>query len=91
MANTSPVHAAPLTFPAKNAVSLDSQFSNTVDLTNAIKAFRVGTTAGDVKVITVGGNTVTIPSVQIGETISLQVTRIFATGTAATGLTGFYD
>jgi uncharacterized protein (DUF1800 family) len=50
--------------------------------------FRVGTTAGDVRVLTADGDDVVIPSVQIGETVFLAVTKIFASNTTAAGITG---
>ena len=55
-----------------------------------IRAFRVGTTAGDVKVTTRGGEEVTIPGVQIGETVVGFFKIIWSTGTTAAGITGFY-
>ena len=55
-----------------------------------IRAFRVGTTAGPVKVTTRGGDVVTIPNVQIGETIVGLFKIIWATGITADGIRGFY-
>lgn len=49
---------------------------------------RVGTTAGAVKVVS-GGADVTIPAVDVGETIVGQITKVYNTGTAAVGLTGW--
>lgn len=55
-----------------------------------IRAFRVGTTAGPVKVTTRGGDVVTIPNVQIGETIVGLFKIVWSAGTTADGITGFY-
>jgi len=55
-----------------------------------LRAFRVGTTAGDVAVVDAAGNTVTIPGVQVGETVVAHVQKILSTGTTAAGITGFY-
>lgn len=51
--------------------------------------FRVGTTAGDVAILTGAGRTLTIPAVQVGETIAVVFAKILATGTTATGVTAF--
>ena len=74
---------------AREAVAITPHDSN--DITPPIDAFRVGTTAGAIKVIDDIGNTVTIPGVQVGETIALRVTRIYSTDTTATGITGFRE
>ena len=55
-----------------------------------IRAFRVGTTAGDVKVTMRGGDETVIPNVQIGETVVGLFKIIWSTGTGAAGITGFY-
>ncbi len=51
--------------------------------------FRVGTTAGDVAIITGAGRTITIPAVQVGETIAVVFSKILSTGTTAVGITAF--
>jgi hypothetical protein len=61
------------------------------DLPREIVSFRVGLTAGAVRVKTAEDDDVTIPGVQIGETIQLRVKRIYATGTTAAGITGFHN
>ena len=53
------------------------------------RCFRVGTTAGNVAIITPAGNTVTIPSVQVGETIAVCFTTIVKASTTAVGITVF--
>lgn len=44
-------------------------------------------TAGDIKCTTISGRTVTLKSVPVG-LLPLKVTKVFATGTAATNMTG---
>jgi hypothetical protein len=61
--------------------------SDTVVYQPPLVGLRVGTTAGDVVVMS-GGQLVTIPDVQIGETIHMSINKVMAT-TAAVGLTGF--
>lgn len=55
-----------------------------------LRGFRVSTTAGDVKVTTFRGTALVIPAVQLYETVSLVVTRVWSTGTTAAGITGYY-
>ena len=59
------------------------------DLPTEIRAFRVGTAAGDVSITDRRGVTTVIPNVQIGETIVIFAWRINLTGTTAIGITGF--
>ena len=49
---------------------------------------RVGTTLGDVKVVS-GGLDVLVPSVDVGEVLVGQITKVYATDTAAVGITGW--
>ena len=46
--------------------------------------------AGALKVITIGGDTVTLAAVPAGTQLNLRVTRVFNTGTAATAIIGLY-
>lgn len=63
--------------------------SDTVDIvTGPSRALYIGV-AGALKVITVDGSTVTFPNVVAGK-LDLQVTRVFTTGTAATGIIALY-
>lgn len=57
--------------------------SDTVDLAFVADSLYVGG-AGDVKVITRGGDTVTFKSVPAGTTLNVRVKRVFALGTSAT-------
>lgn len=63
--------------------------SDTDDLPFVTRAIRVGIT-GDVTVTMLGGETLPIPAMQAGETLSIRVTRVLATGTTAGGITGLY-
>lgn len=54
------------------------------------RGFRVGTTAGPVKVQTANGTDVIIPGVQVAETISLAIKKVYKTGTTADGITAFF-
>ena len=64
--------------------------SDAADQPHMIRYFRVGTTAGNVVVVSRNGEQVTIPNVQIGETIVGDVRAIKATGTTAVGITAWY-
>lgn len=60
---------------------------DTNDLALPVSGFYVGV-AGAVKVITAAGDTVTFANVVAGIVVPLAVTRVFSTGTAATGIVG---
>lgn len=66
----------------------DALKSDTVDLPNIARRIGIATTIGAIKVDTLGGETVIIPSgaIQVGGILHLAVTRIYATGTTAVGL-----
>lgn len=62
--------------------------SDTVDITGGIlRGFYVGV-SGDVAVIMADGSTVTWPALAAGVPHPIQVKRILATGTTATGIVG---
>ncbi len=84
-----PILPESLNHPAADAWLVDSSLSDSVDQVYICKAFRVGTTAGPVKVTTKNGTTIVIPNVQVGETICLRVTRFWLTGTTATGIMAY--
>ena len=69
---------------AKDAVAITP---GSAALLKPVGAFRVGGAAGDVTVTTSKGTTLTIPNVQVGETISLGITHV--TAATATGITGY--
>lgn len=63
--------------------------SDATDVTG-IRAVRVGTAAGTVVVVNEDGTTVTVPGVQVGETLLTgRISRVMA-ATTATGLNGYY-
>ena len=68
----------------KGAVAITP--SDSADLTDPVSALHISV-AGALKVTTIGGDTVTFASVPVG-TLELAVVRVFATGTAATGIVG---
>lgn len=71
-----------LNAPALNGAVITP--SDSVDLTHATRAIRVSS-AGDVKVTTVGGDTFVITAMTAGETLPIRVSRVWVTGTTVTG------
>ena len=63
--------------------------SDTLDLAFVTRAIWVGG-AGNIAVVTAGGETVTLNSAAAGALIPLRVSRVKATGTTATNLVGLY-
>jgi len=59
------------------------------DFAVAARAIWVGG-AGDVKLTTFGGDTVTLVGVTAGCLIPVRVSRVFSTGTTATSIVGLY-
>lgn len=59
------------------------------DLSNTTRALFVGG-AGDVKVTTKGGQTVTLAGVAAGSVLPLRVERVWATGTTATNIAALW-
>ena len=84
-----PVPSALLANPSDDAWLVDSLLSDSVDQTTICVAFRVGTTAGNVKVTTKNGTTLIIPGVQVGELIRLRVTRFWTSSTTAAGIMAY--
>ena len=73
--------------PASNAfVVTPADGSN---LTHAARALFVGG-AGDVKVDTLGGDTVTFTGVLAGSILPVRILKVYATGTTATNLVAVY-
>lgn len=58
--------------------------NDTNDLAFIATSLIIGT-SGNIKVTTTGGDTITIPAVPVGR-FDLQVTRVWATGTTASGI-----
>lgn len=63
--------------------------SDTVDLPFVTRFIYVGG-AGDVSLITLGGETVVFKAVPVGTTLKVQATRVTSTNTTATNLLGEY-
>ena len=76
-----------LSSPGGNAFAVTG--NDSTDLTNATRGLYVGG-AGDVKVTTIGGSTVTFAAVPGGSVLPVRVARVFATGTTATNMIGLY-
>lgn len=72
---------------ADNAVSITP--SDSSDLSPWIRALYIGG-AGNVSVITAGGQTVTFSGLPAGTILPLHIRRVNATGTTATSLVGLY-
>ena len=73
--------------PAERAFAITG--NDSTDLTVTPRAIYVGG-AGNVKVTTIGGDTVTFSGALAGTIIPVRVTRVFSTGTTATNLLGLY-
>lgn len=73
--------------PAFNAVAVAP--SDTVLMTTVSKRLWVGG-AGNVKLMTVGGQTVTYSSVPAGAYLNVRATQVFSTGTTATNIVAEY-
>lgn len=65
--------------------------SDTDQLVNVTSAISFAV-AGDIKVVTIGGETVVIPSGALvaGIMHPMKINQVFFTGTAATGIVGYY-
>ena len=86
MADSVSDKAPSLTSPARNVAAVTP--SDSEDLANVAKAIEVHV-AGDIKVTTIGGVTITKPFF-VGYH-PLVVTRIWSTGTTASGIYALYD
>lgn len=86
MATDFSLYADGLSSPARHAAAITPHDTN--DLANTSRGIIIGV-GGTIKVITVGGDTVTM-TVATGAVLALMVTRIFATGTTATNIATLY-
>jgi hypothetical protein len=73
--------------PAANAAAVTP--SDTANLPTSSKRLWVGT-AGNVKVTTVGGSTVTYDNVPSGAYLQVRAQQVFATGTTASNIVAEY-
>ena len=87
MADDFSTFATGLDSPAVHGFAITA--SDTVDLGQITRAVYVGG-AGDVKIKTLGGETVTFSGAPVGMLLPVRVARVFATGTTATLLVGLY-
>ena len=78
-------HEPGLESPPSRGLSVTPDNSN--DLAFPIRGLMVAG-AGDVSVVTLGGDTVTLPALQPGMQYAILATRVRATGTTATGILG---
>lgn len=60
------------------------------DLATEIRGLYVGTT-GNVRVTTVGGDDVVIPTVPAGAILPIEIKRVWSTNTTASGFVGIFD
>ena len=73
--------------PASNAFAVTPADGS--NLTHAARALFVGG-AGDVKVDTLGGDTVTFTGVLAGSILPVRILKVYATGTDATNIVAVY-
>lgn len=73
--------------PAANAVEITP--SDTAVLNPVVRALWIGG-AGNVRVVTVSGQTVTFAGAQAGSIIPVRVRQVLATGTTATSIDGLW-
>ena len=87
MADTFNGHSVGLTAPGEHAFAITP--NNSADLDIATRAIYVGGN-GNLKITTVGGDTVTLTGVVAGMIYPLRAVRVWSTGTTATSLIGVY-
>jgi len=87
MSDTFSAHSVGVDGPAVHAFSVTP--NDSVDLTYVTRGLYVGA-SGDVKVTVHGGEAVTFVDLAAGVIHPLRVTRVWSTGTAATGIVGVY-
>lgn len=79
--------ASRLTAPITKAAAVTP--SDTVDLTTPTRGIYIGG-AGNLKVDTLGGDTVTFNALAVGVIHWIQVKRVYSTGTTATAIVALY-
>lgn len=82
-------HTAGLDSPAGRAFDAYAGKNDGVDLSISTRALYTGS-GGDIKVTTVGGDTVTFKSVPAGTLLPVRVARLWSTGTTVTDCLGLY-
>lgn len=79
-------HAAGLSSPASHAAAVTP--NDSADLSTAARALYVGT-AGNISLVTTGGDTVTLSNVAAG-ILPIRVARVRATGTTASNIVAIW-
>lgn len=87
MTDTFQSHARSLTSPPEHAVAIEPDDAGTLNVVT--RALYVGA-AGDLVVRMAGGGAVTLANVSAGSLLPIRVDRVFATGTTAGSLLGFW-
>lgn len=87
MADPFESNRAGLDSPAENAAAVTP--NDSADLATVARALWIGG-AGDVSVITVGGDTVTLAGATAGSIIPARVSRVRSTGTTATSIVALW-
>ena len=87
MADAFASHASGLDSPAHRLAAVTP--NDSADLASASRALYIGG-AGDVSVVTVGGDTVTLSGAQAGSIIPVRVSRVRSTGTTATNIVAMW-
>lgn len=87
--DTFPQFTPELNSPATHAALVTP--SDSADLATVSRYIAISA-AGTLKVTTMGGDTVTIPSgaIAAGQLVPLRVSRVWNTGTSATGIVAFW-
>ena len=76
-----------MTYPARNLEVVTK--SDTTKLFRVSRALWIGT-AGNISVLTAGGQTITISNIQNGTLLPIQVQRVNSTSTTASDMVSFY-
>ena len=87
MADSFDAYTSGLESPASRAASITP--NDSTDLTNATRGIYIGG-AGDISLITVGGDTVTLSGVLAGTILPVRAARVRATSTTATNLVALW-
>ena len=75
------------TFPANRAVAITASDSDELD--NVTRAIYVGST-GDLKVVTLGGDTIVFKSLPAGALLPVRAKQVLSTGTTASDLVALW-
>ena len=80
-------HQVKLSDPARNVLTITP--SDGALLAYPVRALHCTVTAGLVKVDTAGGDVAVFLYLALGAVVPVQCTKVYSTGTAATGIVGF--